>query len=120
MDKDQQKELLETIYKSLQEAASNITSIYEVQWNSRNDGAKTLLTISSAAIVITISLLVAPSNLHRSSFVSGVARGLLARISSVYFMFYRYIMDRFETLNLFATIQQFDRNWWIEENCAAI
>ena len=56
LDPKLERELFETIYSSLQDTASNLGAMYSPQWNVRNDIARTLLTISSAVLVISISL----------------------------------------------------------------
>lgn len=56
MDEHLQKQLLETIYRALQEGSSEIVNVYLPQWDRRNDIAKTLLTISSAAVVLSVTL----------------------------------------------------------------
>src|SRR5258708_12696896 len=56
LDPKQQSELLDALYSSLQEQASELATIYATQWNVRNDISRTLLTISSAILVISISL----------------------------------------------------------------
>lgn len=56
MDENLQNELLETIYRALQESSSDLVSVYLPQWDRRNEIAKTLLTISSAAVVLSVTL----------------------------------------------------------------
>src|SRR6266446_877241 len=56
MDEHLQKELLETIYRALQNGSSELISVYLPQWDRRNEIAKTLLTISSAAVVLSVTL----------------------------------------------------------------
>jgi hypothetical protein len=56
LSSEQQSELLETMHSSLQESSSKLSAIYTPQWNVRNEISRTLLTISSAILVISISL----------------------------------------------------------------
>ncbi len=56
LDPKVESSLFETIYESFQESASKLGAIYTPQWNVRNEIAKTLLTISTAVLVISISL----------------------------------------------------------------
>lgn len=50
-----QQGLFELAYAALQKGADEINHIYTLQWNVRADIAKTILTISSAIIVIGIA-----------------------------------------------------------------
>jgi hypothetical protein len=56
LDPRLEQEIFEAAYNSLQGTAAKLGGIYTPQWNARNDVAKTLLTVASAVLVISITL----------------------------------------------------------------
>ena len=56
LDPELQTQLLEALSEALQEHAVKVLAIYKPQWDIRNDTVKTLLTISSGVLVISVSL----------------------------------------------------------------
>jgi len=56
-DPAKQEEIFKIVSERLFDWATQINGIYTPQWNIRNEVAKTLLTISSAAVVISMTLL---------------------------------------------------------------
>jgi hypothetical protein len=75
-------EVFEATYASLQETASKILAIYKNQWDFRNDLAKTLLTVSSAVLVVSVSL---SSHVTKHKWILGIcwAALLLAIVTAV-------------------------------------
>lgn len=87
LDPQLEGQLFDTIYDSLQDGAAKLTSLYVPQWNARNDISRTLLTISSAILVVSISL---SSHVTTQKWILGVCWGafLGAIVSAVLALYF--------------------------------
>jgi len=97
LNPEQQNELLDAMYSSLQEQASELGTIYTTQWNVRNDISRTLLTISSAILVISISL---SSHITTHKWILGVCWAaflltILSGVASLWFSLGLYTFPAF-------------------------
>jgi hypothetical protein len=76
------RELFDGVYSTLEETAAKITTTFKTQWDVRNDVARTLLTLSSAVLVSSISLSSHITN-HKWLLAVCWATLLLAIISAI-------------------------------------